>query len=457
MTKDLFYKFYYFLQEKIKDTEYAGHVYLSGECVRDFLLGKNDISKIDLTVDIENGGIVFAEWLTKNENCYIKAKNPVNIVTNQKAYFKITSNEELKNLFISCAQTKLNPSYAIVEGTSNYGTLIDDCVLKDISVNALYLDVACGEIIDPTNAVDDMKEMIISTPNNPDITFKDEPLNMLKVIRYASQWQWEIDKRTWFGILKNHELIKKVSLDRVKNELNYILLSNEPSYGLERLLTSGLLYDICPQLYSLNQVIDKDKTIFKHTLDVVDGVKPNIVTRLTALLHDIGKPLSLYKENFVGYEMKSKNMSENIMNLFNYDKKIQDKVIKLIKYQRCFSNYKLDVIPKDNVLRKFIKYMDEDLDYAIDFLKSDMGAENNKKLMYMELVHQNINRIIKLDSEPEIILPITPTMLMSELNIKSGPAVGLLMAKIKESCKDNPNLTKEEALKIATEQLALIV
>lgn len=459
MTKELFYKFYNFLQEKIKDTEYAGHVYFSGECVRDFLLDKEIISKIDITVDIEDGGVKFAKWLTQQEECYEKGKNPIDITSNQKSFFRLKTNEEFKNIFVCCSQTKLNPSYAVVEGTSNFGSLIDDCVLKDISVNALYLDIACGEIIDLTNAIDDMKEMILATPNNPDIIFKNDPLNMLKIIRYASEWQWSIEKRTWFGILKNHELIKKVKYDSLQNELNHILLSNEPSYGLERLLNSGLLYHICPQLYDLNQIMDDDnkQTFFKHTLDVVDGVKANVVTRLAALFHEIGKPLSLYKTNFGGYELKSKTIAENIMTLFGYDTKTQEKVVKLIKYQNCFESYKLDVMPKDNVLRKFIKYMGDDLDYAIDFLKSKMGAGNNKKFIYMELVHENIKRVIKLDADQEIILPITASVLMSELDIKSGPVVGILMGKIRESCKENPNLTKEEALKIATEHLSLTV
>lgn len=457
MKKEIFNKFYHYLNQVVNGTEFEGHVFLSGECVREFLQGKSEISKIDITVDIENGGIEFAKWLTQTEDCYVKDKNPVNIVSNQRAYFKITTNEDFKNIFVCCMQTRLNPSYSAVDGSSNFGSLIDDCVLKDISVHSMYLDVSCGEILDLANAVDDMKEMLIMTPNKPDIIYKDDPINMLKIIRYASQWQWDIEKRTWFGILKHHELIKKVSMERIKTELEKILLSTEPSYGLERLLTSGLLYDIFPQLYQLNQISVDDKTLFKHTLDVVDGVNPNLVTRLAALFHDLGKPFSMHKKKFVGYEVKSRNIAETIMKSLGYDAIMQEKVLKLIKYQNVFAHYSLDVLPKDNVLRKFAKLIGDDLDNAMDFIIADMGSDDNKKFIYANLIEENINRVINEDKDDEIELPVDGKTLMEEFNVRSGPMIGLLLAKIKESCKQNPNLTKEEALKIANEHLALIV
>ena len=230
-----------------------------------------------------------------------------------------------------------------VECETCHGARLSDSVLRDLTINSMYLDVSTGEILDPTDGLKDMTSHTLCTTNAPDVIFKDDPIRMMRIIRFASILGWDIDKTTWFGILRNHELIKTASTEKFVRELNQILLTDKPSVGLKRLISSGILYDMIPELYAINHIdgIDIKENVWNHTLKVVDNSEPILLNRIAALLHDIGKPISHKiindKSRFYSHEFSGREAATSVLKRLRYSDRVIDSVRNAIRYHMTFT------------------------------------------------------------------------------------------------------------------------
>ena len=198
------------------------------------------------------------------------------------------------------------------------GTLEDDQKRRDFTINAMAFCLnkeRYGELIDPFNGMQDLKDLIIRTPLDPDITFSDDPLRMMRAIRFASQLGFDLYPDTFDALARNKERIKIVSRERIADELNKIIMSPKPSIGFKLLEITGLLEIIFPELTALKGAETKDgvghKDNFYHTLIVLDNISKetdNIWLRWSALLHDIAKPVTKRWDPKMGWTLKYNNI-----------------------------------------------------------------------------------------------------------------------------------------------------
>ena len=276
-------------------------------------------------IDVENGGITFAEWMTRDANCYSANSNPVVFPKYGTAKFNFRQNEDIRDVDVECVQTR-KEQYKNSESRNPetiFGTIEDDAKRRDLTINALYLNLSTLEVIDPTNSgLKDIKECVIRTTNTPSIIFNEDPLRLLRVIRFATRLGWGIEKDTWFGIIENADRIDIVSKERVAEELSNILMCSKPSIGFNRLKSCGLLKILLPEVYEmigLKQGVQHFGDVFEHTMSVIDKTGDNKLAKWAALLHDTGKVESLSYTNetphFYGHEYISGGITKTVLSL----------------------------------------------------------------------------------------------------------------------------------------------
>ena len=212
------------LRNFVIGSSFENHVFICGGFVRDKIMGITP-KDVDLCVDIELGGIAFAEYVCKKTNCYKADSNPVVFPKFQTAKFNLRTFSDISDIDIECVQTRIE-KYNKEDGRKpevKFGTLYDDSIRRDLTINALYIDLTTLKVIDPCGkGLDDIKSKTLRTPTSSDTIFSDDPLRMLRVIRFASKLNWGIEKNTWFGIVKNAYKINDISQERITDELGKI-------------------------------------------------------------------------------------------------------------------------------------------------------------------------------------------------------------------------------------------
>lgn len=446
-----------FIKDTIKDTEFENHVFLIGGIVRDEIM--NISSKdIDLVIDLKDGGIKFAEWITKKTGCFKENSNPVIFETFGTAKFNFRG-YDFANIDVECVMTR-SESY---EKNSRkpkveFSSLKEDVFRRDLTINSLLKNVSTGEILDLTgHGIIDIKLGLIKTPLDPDITFKDDPLRMLRVIRFAAKYDFEIDIDTYCGIEKNVEMIKTISSERVQEELNKILLTDKTIEAFEILKNTRLLEFIIPELLELKGLQQNNKyhawDTWTHTLKTVNNTPKNLVYRWSALLHDIGKPnVATFNEtgfHHYGHEEQSAIIAENILRRLKFSNNFIDAIVTIVANHMALKPHKGKVTPKS--FRKFRTKTGEWTDATLILMQADLSShgtefDNHNFLKDMEEIIKETNFIPKKPN-----LPINGNDIMIEFDIPTSPEVGEMLKIVEEAWFENPNITKDEALKIVRE------
>ena len=304
-----------YLRRLIDCTPWEGHVFAVGGCCRDAVLG-SEIKDIDLAVDLPDGGIAFAEWLY---NRGLTAKEPVTFPSFGTAMLKLS---EFPNEEIEIVQTRREKYTPATRGNPAvvFGSKEEDCLRRDLTINALYYDISKGEMLDILGrSVDDIHNHIIRTPDNPVRTFDDDPVRILRAIRFATRYGWEVDDETIEGMRINAPLLKHIRPERRQAEIEKILCGNDPAGAMRLLLKSDSLPYTFPEL---SQTVRKEQnfrhndTVWEHSLAVMSLVPPISVLRWAALYHGIGSRTSVAKA----------------MRRYHYDKDTINKVIFLIEH-----------------------------------------------------------------------------------------------------------------------------
>ena len=345
------------------------------------------------------------------------------------------------------------------------GTLEDDQNRRDFTINAMAICLnkdRFGELVDPFGGLDDLWDGIIRTPLDPDITFSDDPLRMLRCIRFATRFNFFIEDETFKALERNTERLKIISKERISEELNKILMTKTPSRGFVDLQRSGLLEYILPELAAMDSVEErngkKHKNNFYHTLEVLDNVaKANapLWLRWAALLHDIGKPKSKRWDNIAGWTFHSHNFigARMVPGIFNRLKLPQDTkmkyVQKLVELHMRPINIADDEVT-DSAVRRLINDAGDDIDDLMILCEADITSKNEvRKAKFRDnyqLVREKIADLKERDFKRLLQPVIDGNEIMEMFNLKPSKEVGILKAYLKDAVLDGIVANEREPL-----------
>lgn len=331
------------------------------------------------------------------------------------------------------------------------GSLTDDQNRRDFTINALAISLAAtnfGELMDPFNGMADLEQGIIRTPLDPDITFSDDPLRMMRAIRFATQLNFTIHPETLEAITRNKDRIGIISAERISEELNKIILAPVPSKGLRLLFDTGLLHLIFPELAAMHgvEVVNgkSHKDNFYHTLQVLDNIcteTDDLWLRWSALLHDIAKPLTKKFENggwtFHGHEDKGSRMVSRIFRRMKLPLNEKMKFVEKLVYLHHRPKALAEEGVTDSAIRRLIVEAGDELEALFTLCRADMTSRNQQKL---DRYRQNLKQVELMTSdvaERDRLRnwqpPITGEDIMQTFGIGPSREVGLIKQEIRES------------------------
>ncbi|MDM1407075.1 HD domain-containing protein [Myroides sp. DF42-4-2] len=416
--------------------------YVIGGFVRDFLLERD--SKKDIDIVAVGSGIELALAVSNLLPNHPKVQVFKNYGTAMLRY------DDIDIEFVGARKESyhFDSRNPVVED----GTLADDQNRRDFTINALALSLSeatFGQLIDPFNGVSDLANKIIRTPLDPDITYSDDPLRMMRAIRFATQLDFIIDEASIESITKNAHRLEIISGERIVDELNKILLASKPSKGFLLLYKTGLLHLILPELIALNQVEEIEghthKNNFYHTLEVVDNIAENtddLWLRWAALLHDIGKaPTKRFSKRqgwtFHGHEFLGGKMVKTIFTRLhmplNQKMKFVQKMVMMSSRPIVLSQKEVT----DSAVRRLVFDAGENVEDLMILCEADITTKNpNKFKKYhnnFQLVRKKIVEVEERDHIRNFQPPITGEEIMTLFNLQPCREIGTLKEAIKEA------------------------
>ena len=424
--------------------------YVIGGYVRDHLLNRPNKKDIDFVA--VGSGIDLAKKVAQ----LILGKPKVQIFktygTAMVRYFDKESKDIIDLEFVGARKESYSKNSRNPEVQT--GTLQDDQNRRDFTINAVAISlnrVSYGELLDPFNGIQDLENKIIKTPLDPDITFSDDPLRMMRAIRFATQLNFEIEKESLEAIKRNSERIKIISSERIVVELHKILMTNKPSIGLKLLYDTKLLAYILPELTALSGVEQikgqKHKDNFYHTLQVVDNIAKttdNLWLRWAALLHDIGKAptkkfdkkigWTFHGHEFVGSKMVKKIFRRLHMPL-NEKMKYVEKIVALSSRPVILAEN-----VTDSAVRRLIFDAGTDIEDLMTHCEADITTKNkNRERQYknnFKKVRLKIKEVEERDKIRKFQPPVTGETIMKTFDLRPCREIGTLKEAIKNAILD---------------------
>ena len=443
------------IKNAIKLTRLENHVFITGGAIRDSILN-TPIKDLDLVVDVEDGGIVVANLLAAKEKCYVMHTNPVIFPTYGTAKVCLFKDEDLKDINIEFVEAR---KCAYELGKKCLGTLEEDSKRRDLTINSLYWNINDGKLYDYNQAIDDMTTQTLRTVD-PSI-FAENPIKMMRVIRFSAEFGWDIEKDTWLGIIQHYHLIKNAPKELISAELSKILTSPNPSVGIRKLRYCGLLKMILPDIYDLNSVYESKNpaiTVFDHTMNVLNEVQPFIENRLAALFHDVGSIVTQTNRT-VSPDMFSGEVAASELLDLRFPKDVCNAVETAIRYHRIFKIYGDGITPPDGKIRKFINLCGDNIGTTLDLMNANnLHCTYGKKKRQVMDVLARMEKLEEIEKDKKIKLPIDGNDILAMYkNMKPGGWIAKALDAVKEAYYENPNITREECLEIARKQVKVLI
>ena len=425
--------------------ELSLETYLVGGYVRDLILNRSQ--KKDIDVMCIGSGIDLAKTVKKRLNTKLKLSIFKRFGT-AMIQFKDFQVEFVGARKESYSKNSRKPS---VEN----GSFKDDMLRRDFTINTLVLGLNknnYGDLIDTFNGLDDIDNKLIKTPGDPDKTFLDDPLRMLRAIRFSAQLNFEIEYSTKESIKKNSERVNILSSERVSEEINKIIMCKVPSLGFKNLYNLGLLEHILPELIDLKGIEELEgqthKDNFYHTLEVLDNISlntENLWLRWSALLHDIGKAPTKKFDNsigwtFHGHEYIGSKMVKEIFKRLNLPLNETLKYVQKIVMMSSRPIIISEDIVTDSAVRRLIYDAGDDIEDLLTLCEADITTKNIKKSIEYQnnfkIVRKKIELVEKKDKIRNFQPPITGDVIMSHFNLKPCKEIGIIKEKIKNAILD---------------------
>ena len=419
--------------------------YVIGGFVRDYLLERE--SKKDIDIVAVGSGIELAIKVSS----LLPNKPKVQIFKTYGTAMLRFQDIEIEFVGARKESYNKNSRNPVVEN----GTLEDDQNRRDFTINSLAFSLNkdnYGTLIDPYNGVLDLQNKIIKTPLNPDVTFSDDPLRMLRAIRFAAQLNFKIEEKSFQSIAKNALRIKIITGERIVDELNKILLTKTPSVGFLLLYKLGLLDIILPELTALNNVEEIEgqthKNNFYHTLEVVDNICKNtddVWLRWSALLHDIGKaPTKKFNKKqgwtFHGHEFLGSKMVKKIFERLHLPLNSKMKFVQKMVMMSSRPIILAEDMVTDSAVRRLVFDSGEDVEHLMTLCEADITTKNTKKFKKyhdnFDLVRKKIIEVEERDQVRNFQPPITGEEIMALFNLKPSRQIGVLKEAVKNAILD---------------------
>lgn len=435
--------------------------YVVGGYVRDIFLQRpsNDIDIV--CIGAERPGILLAETLKKK----LGRKATLSVFKNYgTAQLKVKQGKtQFEVEFVGARKESYqrNSRNPIVED----GTLEDDQNRRDFTINAMAICLnreRFGELVDPFDGIYDLQDGIICTPLDPDTTFSDDPLRMMRCVRFACQLRFRIEDETFEALIRNRERIKIVSPERIATELNKILLSKTPSIGIVDLERAGLLELILPELSALMGVESKNgrahKDNFFHTLEVLDNVakaSTELYLRWAALLHDIGKAKTKRFDNIAGWTFHNHNIvgEKMVPVIFRRLKLPMDQQMKYVKKLVALHMRPINIADDkvtDSAVRRLLSDAGDDINDLMTLCEADITSKNaTKKKVFLEnfrIVREKLADLMEKDYKRLLQPCVNGDEIMALFHLPPCKEVGELKQVLKDAILDGIIPNEREAV-----------
>ena len=450
-----------YLSKMVRSSPFKGKVFVVGGYVRDEMLGR-DAKDIDLVVELPDGGIKFAEWITKKLRIYKKDSNPILYPKFGTAKFNLRGitykGQDLSDLDIEVVMTRTEEyTKGSRKPKVKAGTLKQDVERRDATINTLLNDLTTGEILDLTGqGKRDLEKGVIRTPLDPNIIFSEDPLRMLRAIRFTVKYGWDLPMFMIRAIKVNASKIVSISNERIRDELDKMLVTDRPKQAIRLMKITGLLRHILPEvddLVGLTQNKHHDRDAFSHSLNVLSRVSPVLTKRLGALLHDVGKRATKTVENddihFYAHEKVGEDLTRQILSRLKYPNDMIDRIAVAVgQHMRLKKSGQQGELVTDKALRKLQRDLGDHLEDLLDLMDAD-NKSHAKDSRLDDQIASIRNRLLGINVVKPVgdKLPITGNDLI-KLGLKPGPAFKRLLDMVQDAVDENPHLTRQQAIDI---------